>query len=127
MPHETFDVICSYTRAQALEDGVLVDVTDTARELGIKIPVALTHAVWHRYIELTPAAERACNDERGRLWDVLWMFRWAAVGSPDASEIVFSLHVVTDSPTPSLVQLKAICGPGDEGEPVITIMLPEED
>jgi len=25
------------------------------------------------------------------------------------------------------VQLKAICGPGDSGEPVITIMLPEED
>lgn len=127
MPHETFEVVYSYTRAQALADGVLVDVTETAKELGVKIPVALTHAVWHRYVELTPAAERACNDERGRLWDVLWMFRWAATSSPDASEVVFSLLVVTDSVAPSLVQLKAICGPGDEGEPVITIMLLEED
>jgi hypothetical protein len=25
------------------------------------------------------------------------------------------------------VKLKALCGPGDNGEPVITIMLPEED
>ncbi len=26
-----------------------------------------------------------------------------------------------------LVTLKAVCGPGDQGEPVITIMLPDED
>jgi hypothetical protein len=26
-----------------------------------------------------------------------------------------------------LVELKAVCGPGDNSEPVITIMLPEED
>ncbi len=25
------------------------------------------------------------------------------------------------------VQLKAVCGPGDDGEPVITVMLPDED
>jgi hypothetical protein len=31
------------------------------------------------------------------------------------------------SGTPPLVRLKALCGPGDQGEPVITVMLPEED
>jgi len=25
------------------------------------------------------------------------------------------------------VKLKAICGPGDQGEPVLTIMMPHED
>ena len=25
------------------------------------------------------------------------------------------------------VELKAVCGPGDKGEPVVTIMLPDED
>ena len=29
--------------------------------------------------------------------------------------------------TPPLVRLKAVCGPGDEGEPVITILMPDED
>jgi hypothetical protein len=29
--------------------------------------------------------------------------------------------------TPPLVRLKAVCGPGDQGEPVITVMAPEED
>ncbi|MDQ7842096.1 MAG: hypothetical protein RDU83_13910 [bacterium] len=26
-----------------------------------------------------------------------------------------------------MVRLKCICGPGDQGEPVLTAMLPEED
>ncbi|WP_437504947.1 DUF6573 family protein [Sorangium sp. So ce1099] len=112
---------------QALEDGVLIDVSATARELGVKIPVAVTSAVWPCYVKLTPAAIRAGNGEQGRLWDILWMFRWAAIRAKDKSEVLFQLHVVTHCITPSLVELKALCGPGDECEAVITIMLPEED
>jgi hypothetical protein len=29
--------------------------------------------------------------------------------------------------TPPLVRLKAVCGPGDQGEPVLTVMRPDED
>jgi hypothetical protein len=29
--------------------------------------------------------------------------------------------------TPPLVCLKAVCGPDDQGEPVVTVMLPDED
>jgi len=122
-----FVVISAYTRAQALADGVLVDASELAKQCGIKAPVALTRAVWDRYVELTPAAEQAGNDETGRLWDVLWMFYCAAVQNPNASEIRYTLRVVTDSIRPSPVELKAMIGPGDDGEAVITILLPEED
>ncbi|WP_437285627.1 DUF6573 family protein [Sorangium sp. So ce406] len=123
----TKELIYSYARGQALEDGVLIDVSATARQLGVKIPVAVTSAVWGRYVKLTPAAIRAGNGEEGRLWDILWMFRWAALRAKDKSELLFQLYMVTDCITPSLVELKALCGPGDECEPVITIMLPDED
>jgi hypothetical protein len=122
-----FVVISAYSRAQALDDGVLVDVTELAKKCGIKAPVALTRAVWDRYVELTPAAEQSGNDETGRLWDVLWMFYCAAVKNPNEAEIRYTLRVVTDSVRPSLVELKAMIGPGDDGEAVITILLPEED
>ena len=39
-------VLSVYTRAQAIEDGILVDVSDTAREAGFNIPVAVTRTVW---------------------------------------------------------------------------------
>ena len=61
-------LISSYTRSEALADGVLVDVTETAREAGFVIPVALTRAAWDLCVALSPAAERAGNDERGRLY-----------------------------------------------------------
>jgi hypothetical protein len=124
---EPFEIISRYTRAQAIEDGVLVDVTAQAKEAGIKIPTAMTCAVWNQYVELTPAARQAGNDIEGRRWDILWMVRCAALRQPDACEIHFQLNVVTDRIQPSLVTLKAICGPGDDGTPVITILLPQED
>jgi hypothetical protein len=124
---DEFEIISKYTRAQALEDGTLIDVTARAKEAGIKIPTAVTSAVWNGYVELSEAAKKAGNDIEGRLWDIVWMFRCAAVRRPDQSEIRFQLYVVTDRVMPSLVTLKAVVGPGDNGEPVITIMEPEED
>ena len=61
-------LISSYTRAEALADGVLVDVSETAREAGFVLPVALTRAAWDACVALSPAAKRACNDEGGRLY-----------------------------------------------------------
>jgi hypothetical protein len=121
------DLIHSYTRAQALADGVLVDVSTVAREAGIKYPTALTRAVWERYVKVPPGV--TCQDESGRLWDIVWMLRCAIGRSDGGPEIRFALHVRNDNRerTPPLVRLKALCGPGDEGEPVITVMTPEED
>jgi hypothetical protein len=47
---ENADLIHSYSRADALRDGVLIEVTETAREAGSRFPVALTLAVWERYV-----------------------------------------------------------------------------
>ena len=70
-----FDPVVSvYTRAQAIEDGILVDVSETAREAGFRIPVAVSRTVWSRLVAL-PEGYRGFQDERGRLWDVLWMAR----------------------------------------------------
>src|SRR5262245_10384505 len=118
------DLIHRYTRAQALADGVLVDVSTVAREAGIKYPTALTRAVWERYVKVPPGV--ACQDESGRLWDIVWMLACAARGGAGGPLVRFALHVRNDNRerTPPLVRLKALCGPGDHGEPVITVLLP---
>jgi hypothetical protein len=106
---------------------VLVDVSETAKEAGFRIPVAVTRAVWAEYVAVPEGV--IAQDEAGRLWDVLWMCRFGVnQGRGDESEILFQLHVRNDNRerTPPLVTLKAVCGPGDAGEPVITIMRPEE-
>jgi hypothetical protein len=121
------DLIYGYSRKQAIEDGVLVDVTTTAKEAGFRFPVALTRAVWERCVTV-PAGVHS-QDEAGRLWDILWMLHVAIKQGKGGPEVRFAVHVRSDNKerTPPLVRLKALCSPGDEGEPVITIMMPDED
>lgn len=122
------EVIYSYTRAQALADGGLIDVTDTAKEAGFKIPVALTASVWGDCVAWDEKQGKVPQDEVGRLWDVLYMAAMAAAGNRRSSQVPFSLHRVPRwGSRAELVQLVMHIGPGDEGKPVITIMQPGED
>ena len=123
---ENADLIHRYTRADAIRDGVLIDISAVAREAGIRYPVALTAAVWARCVAVPEGV--ACQDEACRLWDVVWMLR-VGVQRQGGRVVLYSLHVRNDnrSGTPPLVRLKAVCGPGDQGEPVITVMTPDED
>jgi len=67
--------IYTYTRKQALADGVQVDVSTLAREAGFGIPVFLTATVHKEYVQVPEGV--TCQDETGRLWDILWMLRCA--------------------------------------------------
>src|SRR5262245_21297818 len=81
-------VISRYTRAAALADGTLVDVSAMGREAGIRYPVAMTRAVWNTYVALTRAAKRAGCDERGRCWDIVWMLRYGILRHARDSEFL---------------------------------------
>ena len=62
-------VISSYSRAQAIEDGVLIDVSEMAREAGFKHPVALTSAAWEDCVAWNSDNKKrqTYQDESGRL------------------------------------------------------------
>ena len=132
-------MIHTYTRRQAIEDGVLVQLSGPGYEgdpwipkmvadCGYRFPVAMTATAFAKCVELTPAAKRACNDLKGRLWDVLWMLKLAVGRSrPDQDTVYFDVWCVVNRVKPQEVRLKSVCGPGDDAEPVLTIMLPEED
>jgi hypothetical protein len=124
---EGAEVISRYSRAQAIEDGVMINVSAVAREAGIRYPVALTAAVWAHCVAVPEGIE--CQDEAGRLWDVLHMLRIAIQRSASGDGVGFAVHVRNDNRegTPPLVQLWAVCGPGDDAAPVITVMMLDED
>ncbi len=121
------ELIFSYSRAQAIADGVLVDVPVTAKEAGIKYPTAVTSAVFERYVRIPPGVET--QDERGRLWDIIWLLNVAIIRHPETEgdTLLYTVFVRNDNTEPKPVKLKAMVHPGDEGEHVITVMLPEED
>ena len=125
--------ISVYTRKQAIEDGILIDVSKTAREAGFRIPVAVSCTVWNRLVAL-PEGYRGLQDESGRLWDVLWMARHYASRAPGKNRVNMSVLVrdirkdLCDSNrAPRTHHAIVDLGGGDAGEPVITIMFPEDD
>jgi len=140
-------VIHSYSRAQAIEacppgrtpgrcersrrDGVLVDVTVTAKEVGFRWPVVITAALHDR---LTPSQHDVSigQDYDGRLWDALWLaaytIKLADPGTDTVTYTVVLQEVEAKSGQPVNVDIRLwdVCGPGDEGEPVVTIGFPED-
>jgi hypothetical protein len=127
------EVIFSYTRAQSIADGVLVDVSDLAREAGFRWPVALTAAAWEDCVAWeTSDTRRQCHqDVTGRLWDVLFLAAHAArVARPDTSRHAFEVTRVPRDGSSTRAETAVLhlhLGPGDTGEPVITILQPHED
>ncbi len=127
------NVISTYTRAQAIEDGVLVDPGSMGKEAGFKWPVALTADAWADCVVWTgdDSQQQIHQDQSGRLWDVLYMASHAIRTSKDSGDrLLFQLYRVPRdgrAMKAELTTLKLILGPGDNGEPVITILLPEED
>lgn len=120
-----YDLIFKYTRKQAIEDGVLVDITEPAKEKGFRVPVAVTSAVWHDFI--VPPEAAIGQSIEGRLHDLLWMLL-LKIKSGANGQIVFFDVIFTDKEgKQEQVKLKCISGAGDDGEHVLTIMLPNED
>ena len=102
--------IFSYTRKEAIDDGVLIDVSEQARKNLIKFNTVITAGVSAECTGDDDAVDSILRDfcvrartARGDKFD----FAPAINGKP--------------------CEMYAVIGPGDDPTPVITIMLPHED
>lgn len=164
-------VIHAYTRAQALADGVLVDLSQALTPCPFKYPVAMTIGAYEATIAAGGKWESnghgetlrlpAGQDIAGRVHDVFTLLQhgidhpkhrtWVcACGHVETVSGIYDAKICPkcgDPMTPEPVQrvdfsvsvdihgnghrarvpLYSLCGPGDNAEPVITIMLPGED
>jgi hypothetical protein len=119
-------VIFSYTRAQAIADGVLVDVTEIAKTQGFIIHSAVTCGVSSALVEMV---RRRRPDDFTKY--SLERIQKAAIR---AMFDVLHRHIVRQAkPSDRLdfdcgdLKLWSHVGPGDDGEAVLTVMLEGED
>ena len=112
--------IYSYSRAQAIEDGVLVDLSkvDSIRQAW-KHHFACTSAIWAIIEE---ALKRPDQDLVGICHDISFMAMIAIRKASDKSLIHFRVIITGTTHT-----FKLHIGPGDTATPVLTLMLPNED
>ena len=122
------EVIYSYMRAQAVADGLQVDVSKVAAEAGIRFPVFLTRTVFDAFVTVPDGVTG--QDEAGRLWDIVWMLRFGIIRCrPGCDRIPVAFYVRNDNRAARLVKLIATCGALDidDSQPAITVMMPDED
>jgi len=135
---ETPQIIYAYTRAMALDDGVLVDVSQMAWEAGFRWPTAITADLHAR---LQPGEDELSRGQsyEGRLWDLLWMARCAVRSEvhKTVDQVAYEMIIADYDPhshglVHTTLHLWMAVGPGDNGEqstfaqPVITIGFPTD-
>lgn len=109
--NENLEIISAYTRAQAIEDGFLVDISASGSGL-FKVPVAMTRTV---YEKLTDEGKK---DVTTTLFLLLLTLKKLIRAGEGGEQINFTFNRIS---------LKALSHGGDNGEHVITIMFPYED
>lgn len=123
---------CVVTRAEAIENGDLVDVTAAAMETGLRVPVAMTANAYSSAIAWSEQDSRRQLYQRpeDRLTEVIEMAAIRAQEQPNRHRILFNVRLVPRdgvAARPKALLLKLVAGQGDAGEPVATILLPNEN
>lgn len=114
------DAIFRYTRANAIADGVLVDLSQvTTVKAHWKFPFACTDTV---FALMARAIEEHGNDLAGIMHDISLMAKAEIRNGSRVDVIHFKIFIGL-----KLHDLKLHIGPGDTSEPVMTLMLPHED
>jgi hypothetical protein len=120
---EDADIIYCYSRQEALKDGVLIDLSNIAREVGINYPVAVTSSVYADCVSLPEVFEASVEFDRA--FELLCAVSTLATHRIEEPEIHFEFSVDDGADTRTL-PLKVVCHAGDYGEPVLTVMKTEE-
>jgi len=115
-------ILFSYTRKQAIEDGVLVDVTELARREGFRLHTAMTATLYGEAVRLPAGVKPPEGVKVDEATAVRWLLK-------RLHREIMRLPAGEDRVhfTMGEISLWALCGPGDEGEPVLTVMLAGED
>ena len=121
-----WELIHTYSRKQALDDGTLIDVTEYARLNGFKIPVAITASLWV-YIGVSPELAEIGQSVAGRLKDVLFLLLMEIRKTgADVDRIRYPVDFLVEPDSTETVEGYAVVGPDDDLKPCLTIGLPED-
>lgn len=126
-----------HTRAELIEDGDLIEASPRlVREAGILFPVCYSRRAYTGAIEWTEVDERRRpgygQSTAGREWDVLYIaalaMRCSKRRNDGASTVPFQVYAVSAEAGKAVPhRLYVHVGPGDDAEPVLTILCEGED
>lgn len=118
------EIFHSYTRKQAIQDGILIDITAESKEFGFVYPIAITDGLFAELTSNKPEYEAYT----ARLNDALMLLYLKITHCKDESIVFYDMLITNAKGQKETLGLKCICdGDGDDdGEPVLTLMMSSE-
>lgn len=113
-------------RQQAIQAGILIDVTEDAQKLGLTFPVTVTKPLWD--IGIAPLPELSEHDKAERLRDVLMAFRLRLAGQTTLSPLIDFPAMLALPPggKPQPIPLFALIQTDEQNRATATLLLPNE-
>ena len=110
---------------QALDAGSLIDVTSTAKQVGLSFSVTVTKPLWETGIAAGQANEQ---EQSARLRDVLMAFRLRLAAHPTMAPLIDfpALLAFPHGGVPQPVPLFALVQPDEHNQAMVTLLLPTE-
>ncbi len=114
------------SRAEAIQAGVLIDVTPVAHKMGIRLPVSFSRPLWE--IGIAAAHNVPEAEHEGRVRDVLMAFRLRLAASRVARPLVEfpALLSFPPDPVPQSCVLFAVAHQETNAPMALTFLLPGE-
>jgi hypothetical protein len=114
------------SRQQAIQAGVLIDVSMDAQKLGLTFPVTVTKPLWE--IGIAPGESMSEGEKAERLRDVLMAFRLRIAGQATLSPLIDFPAMLAMPPggVPQPVPLFALIQPDEQNRAAATLLLPNE-
>ena len=125
-PSEQQSVRTKIPLKQAIETGALIDVTATAKQLGLSFPVTVTKPLWE--VGIAPSNTLTQEEQSARLRDVLMAFRLRLATQPSISPVIDfpALLALPPGTVPQPVPLFALIQPDEDHRAMVTLLMPNE-
>lgn len=125
-PSEQQSVPTKIPLKQAIETGALIDVTATAKQLGLSFPVTVTKPLWD--VGIAPSNTLTQEEQSARLRDVLMAFRLRLATQPSISPLIDfpALLALPPGTVPQPVPLFALIQPDEDHRAMVTLLMPNE-
>lgn len=113
-------------REEAIEAGVLIDVTPDAQKLGLTFPVTVTRPLWE--LGIAPTQTMSDEEKSNRLRDVLMAFRLRLSSLVTLSPLIDfpAMLALPPEAVPQPVPLFALLQPDAKNQTSVTLLLPNE-
>jgi len=113
-------------RLEAIQAGVLIDVTADAQKLGMSFPITITKPLWE--VGIAPDQTLSEEAKAERLRDVLMAFRLRLASQATLSPLIDFPAMLALPPggVPQPVPLFALIQPGEQNQAMVTLLLPNE-